>query len=526
MMYYVALQRRMRSRNFCDHFLLVALLVLLTSTQFGEPFKPRFDFRAGPRLLLVQKKMGPASFGNQGNSPPVGDSLSSLADKVIEFKLHDSLDSIGAEAWNLFLGPSSSPFMEYSWLQCLEKSGCASPETGWAAQHVSVQMNGKAIAYVPLYVKGHSMGEFIFDNSWAEAAYRSGIKYYPKLLVGVPFTPVTGTRMLIDPRILANSTPETITELRRLIGKFLCQIATVNRISSVHLNFLTDEEASSLTQELKSGEAIGSTANARNTDQHQNTAGYASEFMRRTSVQYHWINQNLNNHSEPFQSFDDYLNCFKSKRRITIRRERRRVLEDEQIVIDAIVGTDILKYDGLVERMFAIYRSTVDKMYYGRQYLTLDFFQKLSKSDFCKHLCFICARDASTCSDAFKADDVFAGTFNIVKDGVFYGRYWGVLHGREINSLHFEVCYWSAIEYCIKNGLARMEPGAGGGDYKWARGFDPALIHSVHYISHPGLRSAVRQFLELEMESNVDSTEYLLERSVTGPKNMKKNSNE
>jgi predicted N-acyltransferase len=338
-------------------------------------------------------------------------------------------------------------------------------------------------------------------------------------LVGVPFTPATGTRILIDPRIIKNSTPQTITELRRLIGDFLRQIAVSNNLSSVNINFMTDEEATSLSKELKYPKV---TVQIENEGFKEKLKGNSNEYLRRTSIQYHWLNQNPKKNNEPFQSFDDYLECFKSKRRITIRRERRRVLYDERIRIDAIIGTDILKHDGLIERMFAIYKATVDKMYYGRQYLTLDFFKMLSKSSFCNNLCFICARNASTCSTTFRAEDVFAGTFNIVKDGVFYGRYWGVLPGHEINSLHFEVCYWSAIEYCIKNGLKRMEPGAGGGEYKWARGFDPAMIHSVHFITHPALRAAIQQFLDFETESLVDSTEYLLEKSVTGSKNLSK----
>jgi predicted N-acyltransferase len=323
-------------------------------------------------------------------------------------------------------------------------------------------------------------------------------------LVGVPFTPATGTRILIDPRIIKNSTPQTITELRRLIGDFLRQIAVSNNLSSVNINFMTDEEATSLSKELKYPKV---TVQIENEGFKEKLKGNSNEYLRRTSIQYHWLNQNPKKNNEPFQSFDDYLECFKSKRRITIRRERRRVLYDERIRIDAIIGTDILKHDGLIERMFAIYKATVDKMYYGRQYLTLDFFKMLSKS---------------SCSTTFRAEDVFAGTFNIVKDGVFYGRYWGVLPGHEINSLHFEVCYWSAIEYCIKNGLKRMEPGAGGGEYKWARGFDPAMIHSVHFITHPALRAAIQQFLDFETESLVDSTEYLLEKSVTGSKNLSK----
>jgi predicted N-acyltransferase len=189
---------------------------------------------------------------------------------------------------------------------------------------------------------------------------------------------------------------------------------------------------------------------------------YKDNYLRRTSLQYHWTNSNVNNDGKPYESFDDYLGCFKSKRRITIRREREKVQYDEGIRVEAITGKDILKYEGLVERMFEIYVSTVDKLYWGRQYLTLEFFQLVCKSDFVKNLCFMVARCKST-GDELRADHVFAGTFNIVKDGVFYGRYWGCLAGRHVKNLHFETCYWSAIDYCIQNGLKRMEPGAGGG---------------------------------------------------------------
>mmetsp|Transcript_28267 Transcript_28267/g.61540 ORF Transcript_28267/g.61540 Transcript_28267/m.61540 type:complete len:262 (-) Transcript_28267:82-867(-) len=224
----------------------------------------------------------------------------------------------------------------------------------------------------------------------------------------------------------------------------------------------------------------------------------------------------------PYESFDDYLNAFKSKRRITIRRERKRVVDEENIRIDAIVGTDILMCEGLVERMYTLYTETVKSFVFGKQYLTLEFFQMLAESDFCRNLCFMCVRSRDS-GDALVAEDIFAGTFNIIKDGVFYGRYWGCLAGREVKNLHFETCYWAAIEHCIDNGLRKMEPGAGGGDYKWARGFDPALIHSAHYICHPGLRRAVDQFLDYETRSNVEVSEYLLANSVVGTKLAKPN---
>lgn len=490
--------------------------------------------------------------------------------RKLSFELHSSITSIPKDEWNACLIPEhSSPFLEHSWLASLEDSGCACPDTGWAPQHLSIHMDGKVRGYVPLYIKGHSMGEFIFDNSWAEAAYQSGITYYPKLLVAVPFTPATGQRILLHPQVWEDFSKQEITQIRRSVSSFLIQVAESNQLSSVHFNFLTDNEATDLSggklpqssllnndtnfsvQEMLQRMTMSKTNGSSKKNSGVNRK-VDTNFMRRTSLQYHWTNANSNNAGQPYASFDEYLGCFKSKRRITIKRERRKVLEEEGIRIDAVVGNDILKVDGLVERMFEIYMSTVDKMLWGRQYLTLEFFQLLVKSDFLQNLAFLCARPQSSGPD-LKAEDVFAGTFNIVKNGVFYGRYWGCL--REVKNLHFETCYWSAIDFCIQNGIKRMEPGAGGGgkcylaanriaipsisifqlphhappfyvfflplsgtitssDYKWARGFDPELIHSTHYICHPGLRRAVNQFLEYETENNVELREYLTSKSV------------
>jgi predicted N-acyltransferase len=380
-----------------------------------------------------------------------------LREKV-DFQLHSSITNIPPETWDSCLKSdgSSSPFLEHAWLRCLEESKCASPETGWIPQHVSILVDGKAVGFVPLYIKGHSMGEFIFDNSWAEAALANGIEYYPKLLVGVPFTPATGERVLLHPTVLEQYSRVEITCLRVLVASFLKQIATSNKISSVHLNFLMEEEATDIAGELKpfrlQDRVQAMLERLKYTDK--------DDYLRRTSLQYHWKNANSKNDGKPYKSFDEYLGCFKSKRRITIRREREKVKDDENIRIDAVVGKDILKHDGLVERMFEIYLSTIDKMIWGRQYLTLEFFELLAKSDFVDNICFMCARKHSS-GEKLKSSDVFAGTFNIVKNGVFYGRYWGCLS--ELKNLHFEVCYWSSIEHCIKNGLRRMEPGAGGG---------------------------------------------------------------
>jgi predicted N-acyltransferase len=331
----------------------------------------------------------------------------------------------------------------------------------------------------------------------------------------VPFTPATGRRFLWKPSFYDElaSDPRVMKALRQAVGQFLKQIVISNKLSSVHINFLRDDEATDLTAPLENTANDASISNSFL--DRLIIKPVEDKYLRRTSLQYHWINSNAKNEGKPFRDFDDYLSCFKSKRRITIKRERFKVLEESAIRVESIVGREILKYDGLVERMFEIYVSTIDKMIWGRQYLTVDFFRMLAKSDFIDNLCFMCARRADT-GDTLQSKDVFAGTFNIIKDGVFYGRYWGCLPGYDVKNLHFEVCYWSAIDYCITHGLKRMEPGAGGGDYKWARGFDPALIHSVHYISHPGLRRAVGSFIDYETENNVELTQYLLERSVVG----------
>jgi predicted N-acyltransferase len=271
-----------------------------------------------------------------------------------------------------------------------------------------------------MYIKSHSMGEFVFDQQWAEAANQNGIDYYPKLLVGVPFTPATGPRILWSPAARANYTARgDIRQLRRAVGRFLRTVAQANGLSSVHVNFLTDEEATDLTGPLLEGNSNDEEDEGANFQRRLRSlfgkrfalpSAVKDDYLRRTSLQYHWVNVNPQTR-EKFSSFDEYLSCFKSKRRITIRRERARVLNESSIRVDAIVGSDILKYDGLVDRMYQIYKSTIDKMVWGRQYLSLDFFRRIAETSFLDNLCFLCARHKDS-GDDFRADDVFAGTFS------------------------------------------------------------------------------------------------------------------
>jgi len=537
----------------------------------------------------------------------------------IEFTWHTSISEISAENWDNCLGTGSatetksdcnfttdvqeepwrSPFLEHSWLHTLEESGCVSSDTGWNPRHLTMQVHCERVPLprdervsedisnepqfvdgcIPAYIKTHSRGEFIFDKAWADAAFRNGLDYYPKLLLGVPFTPVTGSRILWHSRIWDTFSQEEMGELTKVVGEFLKQnikdgIALEGKgiCSGVHINFCTDTEATAIAGPLntapisfdeikKKGGSISVVDEEMKVEADKQQDSFEAmlqqlernnrdDFSRRVSIQYQWNNRNPLRKGQPFDDFAEYLKCFRSKRRIAIKRERTKVREIDNIRIEAISGADILKIEGLVERMFEIYVSTVDKMFWGRQYLTLEFFQRLCQTSFINNLCFMCARRVSEKDSkkltgllSFRAKDVFAGTFNVVKNGVFFGRYWGCLPEYNVKNLHFEVCYWSAIEYCIQNGLRRMEPGAGGGgtyrlllfqheflsfynilsgaqylipfstDYKWARGFDPHFVHSVHFFADPWLRRAVRQFLESETEYNFAVRQHLLERS-------------
>ncbi|MGH7001956.1 MAG: GNAT family N-acetyltransferase, partial [Stellaceae bacterium] len=314
---------------------------------------------------------------------------------------------------------------------------------GWAPYHLAARLKGsrRIIAACPLYLKSHSMGEFVFDHGWADAAERAGLQYFPKLLVGVPFTPHTGRRFLVAPDIDRAS-------MVRALGQALAGLCTDNQLSSVHVNFCADDEAAALKE-------LG--------------------FLERLGYQYHWRNAG-------FSSFDDYLNQLKSKRRYAVRHERA-ALRAQGVAVRALVDGEIP--DAMFGEIYQIYLSTIQKLYWGRQYLTREFFD-LVRDHFKRHLCFI---------GAWRGGELVAGTINWQKAGVFYGRYGGSF--AELRYLHFNVCYYAAIEHCIASGLQRFEPGAGG-EYKWLRGFNPALTRSLHFVAHGGLRKAIANFLARE----------------------------
>jgi len=359
---------------------------------------------------------------------------------MAEIEMLEGVHQAPRGEWNDLVG-DESPFLEWDWLASLEESGAVGRETGWTPLPLLAREGGRLVAACPLYAKQHSEGEFVFDWSWADAAYQAGIDYYPKLLIGVPFTPVTGARFMtakgVDRALWVGRLAQAVRE-----------ICTSNDLSGVHVNFCRDDERAPLER-----------------------AG----FMPRLGFQYHWKN-------DGFRSFDDYLASLRSKRRNQVRRERRE-METQGISTERHLGAAIP--DDLLEQIFEIYRATIDKNPWGRLYLNRRFFDLLGER-FRERLCLVVARQDG---------EVVAGALNVQKRDALYGRYWGAF--KELRHLHFNVCYYAGVEHCIEAGLERFEPGAGG-RYKQMRGFDASPTWSFHYLADSRLASAVERFLEAE----------------------------
>jgi predicted N-acyltransferase len=375
---------------------------------------------------------------------------------MAEIELAEGVASIDRDAWNALVG-DESPFLEWDWLATLEQAGAVGEPTGWASRPLVVRDGSGLTAACPLYVKGHSEGEFVFDWGWADAAERAGIPYYPKLLAGVPFTPVSGARLLTAPGV------DRETWTARLAAA-LRELCDGNQLSGVHVNFCREDEIEPLRR-----------------------AG----FQPRLGVQYHW-------HNPGYRDFEDWLGRFRSKRRNQIRRERRS-LEQQGVQIEVHSG-DAIGAE-LRDPLYGFYRATVDGRAWGRPYLNPRTFELLWER-FRSRLCLVVAR---------RGNELIGGTLNVQKGDALYGRYWGCV--RELPHLHFNVCYYAAIEHCIGSGLKRFEPGAGG-DYKQVRGFDAQPTWSLHYLAEPRLAQAVARFLDAEREEAEEAIGWLRERSA------------
>ncbi|MCC0057897.1 MAG: N-acetyltransferase [Hyphomicrobiaceae bacterium] len=349
-----------------------------------------------------------------------------------------------------------NPFVSHAFLSALEDSGSATRDTGWLPQHLLFEdAQGRLLACMPCYLKGHSQGEYVFDHGWAEAYMRAGGDYYPKLQAAVPFSPVPGPRLLVRGETARIERQALLLEAGRTLTNEL-------DVSSLHITFMSQDEWK-LAGEL----------------------GY----LQRTDRQFHW-------HNAGYETFDDFLGALASRKRKTIRRERRAAL-DEDIEIEWITGRDITEAHW--DAFFTFYMDTGARKW-GRPYLTREAFSRLGES-MAGELLLVMAK---------RGGDYIAGALNVIGADTLYGRYWGALESHDF--LHFEVCYYQAIDYAIAHGLARVEAGAQG-EHKLARGYLPTETYSAHYIADARLRRAVADFLAQERHAVAEDAALLAAES-------------
>jgi uncharacterized protein len=384
---------------------------------------------------------------------------------AFELQTHAAIAEISAADWDRLAGAEAPPFLTYGWLEALERTGCVLPNRGWMPLHLSLHCEGRLIAVAPAYIKGNSEGEFVFDHAWARFARTAlGTDYYPKLVLGVPFTPATGPRLLIDPAVDTTLVVGAFSEgISRVCGRL--------GISGAHVLFANAEQASALERE---GLAL------------------------RHGLQFHW-------HNAGYADFDDFLGRFDSKRRNVIRRERRE-MHDAGIEIETLTSDDLTSE--VADLVYEFYVSTVNKYFWGRQYLNRAFFEEVfERMPDALHV--VMARERSS-------GNPLGGAFNLLGPRALYGRYWGAREERRF--LHFNVCFYHAIDDAIRRGLALFEPGAGG-EHKLARGFEPTITYSAHQLLDPRLDAAVRDFLAREREAISEHIEDAKKESVLKPIN-------
>ncbi|TWB77614.1 hypothetical protein FBZ87_103432 [Nitrospirillum amazonense] len=357
------------------------------------------------------------------------------------------------------------PFTRHTFLRILEDSGSVGRKTGWLPQHLTVRdAQGRLVGAAPLYLKSHSYGEYVFDQGWANAYERAGGEYYPKLQVSVPFTPVTGPRLMADP---ACPDPDGV---RRLMVAALRAAAVDNKLSSVHVTFPTPEDRTALT---------------------------GAGWLDRHGIQYHWENRG-------YRDFADFLGAFSSRKRKAVRKERQAVA-DSGVEVLTLTGAELREEHW--DAFFRLYNATSDRKW-GWAYLTEDFFHRLG-AEMADSVVLVMARDPAR-PDAKGRPSWVGGALNLMGHDTLYGRNWG--SAGDYPFLHFEACYYRAIEFAIARGLKRVEAGAQG-EHKVQRGYLPVTTHSAHYIVDPALRRAVADFVEREREGVAADIETLMAES-------------
>ena len=377
-----------------------------------------------------------------------------MTDDAIQISTHHKLSDIGQADWDACacpeVGRPVDPFTTYRFLQALEESGSVGTGSGWQPQYLRAERGGEVIAVAPLFAKHHSQGEYIFDHNWAHAWERAGGRYYPKLQIAVPFTPATGRRILCRPG-------EEVAGMAGIIQGAV-QIASDNDLSSLHVTFCTETERE---------------------------AGADMGLLGRTTQQFHWLN-------DGYADFDDFLASLSSRKRKNIRKERAQAQAFGGDIV-ALNGDDIQPEHW--DEFWEFYQDTGARKW-GQPYLTRRFFDLAQER----------LRDDMLLVLALRDGQPVAGALNFIGRDTLYGRYWGCTEHHPF--LHFEICYYRAIDYAITQGMARVEAGAQG-EHKLARGYLPTQTHSLHWLADAGFRGAVAEYLQAEAEAVDNDIEVL-----------------
>ncbi|GMB83030.1 GNAT family N-acetyltransferase [Shinella zoogloeoides] len=381
--------------------------------------------------------------------------------EAVRIRVETSFADIPAEDWGRLAGASRgdarepyNPFVSHAFLSSLEESGCAVAETGWLGQHLLLEGEDGALrGALPVYLKSHSQGEYVFDHGWADAFERAGGRYYPKLQASVPFTPATGPRLL-------HRTGEPVLETQAALAESLKELTRRHGVSSAHATFVPETE-------MPVFEAAG--------------------YLHRTDQQFHFINAG-------YGAYEDFLETLASRKRKALKKERRAALE-HGIEIDWLTGSDLT--ESVWDQFFAFYMDTGSRKW-GRPYLNRRFYSLIGER-MADDILLVMAR---------REGRYIAGAINFIGGDTLYGRHWGCIEDHPF--LHFEVCYHQAIDFAIGKGLARVEAGAQG-EHKLARGYLPVTTHSAHYIAHAGFRRAVADYLERERRDVEMMGDYLAE---------------
>ncbi len=364
----------------------------------------------------------------------------------ISARIAEGVASIPAAQWDACAG-DGNPFLSHAFLSALEASGSVGPATGWQSLPIVIEdADGVPAAIAPAYAKSHSQGEYVFDHAWADAYERAGGRYYPKIQVAVPFTPVPGPRLLLRDPALA---PALIAGIAALTDN--------NRLSSAHATFVDEAQLPLFEQ-----------------------AGW----LVRAGTQFHW-------HNRDYADFDAFLSDLSSRKRKAIRKERERAIEG--LTIRHLTGAEITEAHW--DAFWVFYQDTGSRKW-GRPYLTRSFFSLLGEAMGDRVLLMLAERDGRP----------IAGALNLIGADTLYGRYWGCVE--DVPFLHFELCYYQAIDAAIARGLARVEAGAQG-EHKLARGYAPVTTWSAHYIPDPGFRRAIADYLAHERDAVAQEQDYL-----------------